>query len=72
MQGVQQIQGLQPARGCLTFVQHNNSVFRFACCCFFCFFKKKKPQPDKFGNYLVNVALRLADNKTSVSPPRRS
>lgn len=32
----------------------------------------KKPQPDKFGNYLVNVALHLADNKTRLPPPRSS
>lgn len=36
---------------------------------FFGLLKKiNKPQPDKFGNYLVNVALHLADNKTSIPP----
>lgn len=65
---IQQILGLQPAWGRLTSVQHNNSIFRSLLFCFF----KRKPQPGKFGNYLVNVALRLADNKTSVPPPRRS
>lgn len=33
------------------------------------FFPKKKLQPVKFDNYLVNVGLRLDDNKTSVIPP---
>lgn len=45
----------------------SNTITLFLGLLVFLFFLKK-PQPDKFGNYLVNAALRQADNKTSVPP----